>query len=103
MPVGDSVVEHCEMGNAGVVATVDVGTVATSNVATVDVSTVPNTVAKVTWADVAKTAAAATKTTSGNVTCGGGPSAFRHQILRNHRKPVLRSLSQNNPVNRIKV
>lgn len=81
-PVGDSVFVRREKVDTGVVDTVDT-------------STVRGTVAKVTWADVIKKTP--TVVTAGM--CGGDQSRDSSK----HRKPVLRSLSQNNPVNRIKV
>ena len=88
--VGDSVTVHRDNEVTGVV---DTG----------KPSTVPGTVAKVTWADIAKKAPAAGVSASTIATCGGSQSASRHQNLRNHRTFVLRSLSQNNPVNASKV
>ena len=76
---------------------------ATGVVDTGKTSTVHNTVGKVTWADIAKKAPAAGVSASTIATCGGSQSASRHQNLRNHRTFVLRSLSQNNPVNASKV
>jgi oligoribonuclease (3'-5' exoribonuclease) len=79
--VGDSVFVHHE--NVG-----------TEVVDTVNASTVRSAVAKVKWADVVKRPPSATAAAM----CGGqGPD------LHQHRKFVFRSLSQNNPVNRIKV
>ena len=80
--VGDSVFVRREKVTTGVVDTVDT-------------STVRGTVAKLTWADVVKKAP---KVATAGM-CGGDQS----QDSGKHRKPVLRSLSQNNPVNRIKV
>jgi hypothetical protein len=76
---------------------------ATGVVDTGNSGTVLNTVAKVTWVEVVKKTPAAATTASVIATSGGGQSASRPLILQHHRKPVLRSLSQNNPVIRIKV
>ena len=68
---------------------------ATGVVNTVGASTVSGTVKKLTWADVVKKAP---RVVAAGM-CGGNQS----QDSSKHRKPVLKSLSQNNPVNRIKV
>ena len=88
--VGDSVTVHHENNATGIVDTGNSGTV-------------PDTVAKVTWVDVVKKTPAAATTTSVIATSGGGQNASRPLFLQQHRKPVLRSLSQNNPVNASKV
>ena len=88
--VGDSVTVHRENHATGVV---DTGSP----------STVRDTVARVTWADVAKKEPTAAATASAIATCGYGQNVSRHRNLRNHRTFVLSSLSQNNPVNASKV
>jgi hypothetical protein len=76
---------------------------ATGVVDTGKTSTVHNTVGKVPWAGIVKKVPAADATASKITTYGGDQSASRHRKSSIHRTFVLRSLSQNNPVNASKV